>query len=278
MQTLTEKLSTQLSNEITDMLYDYTSSVLIYPFEDHVSLEILVGKPEYIPDMAAQMNDFLLENIGENFYSSSTVFIKYIDRKPDGSEDASSCERWFSRDGVTGEFISNPDKLTIDDCTIWQLYDHYADKLGILDKEQTLETIEERLLQDCQALLHEDAYSVMVTADEDEIVIYARTYKDYLIPALAGEVTIAVYEMAERTRLPLGLIRVYCADKDEKGEFVPETLAYWETKDMETGVFNSRLDNVYDDLYTIEDLYEYYEDYFDLMDKAMNGERVDEED
>ena len=37
-------------------------------------------------------------------------------------------------------------------------------------------------------------------------------------------------------------------------------------------------DKVYEELYTIEDLYEYYEEYFDLIDTAMNGERVDGED
>lgn len=46
---------------------------------------------------------------------------------------------------------------------------------------------------------------------------------------------------------------------------------------METGTFSSVPDAVFTELYTIEDMYEYYEEYFDLVEKAMNGERVDAE-
>lgn len=276
VQLLSEKLSTQLPREITDKLFDLSSSVALYPFDDHVGLDIKVGKPEYIPDVASNINDFLLENIGENFYFAGTLLIKYVGVKSDGSEDVSSCERWYTKDGIKGEFISNPDKITIDDCTVRQLYEHYADKLGLLDKEQTLAAIKEEIAQNSQTLFYKDASDLSVTVEEGGIVVVARTYKDYLVPVLAGNVTEVVWEAAKKSLLPVGRVRVYCAEDSEDGGADAGTEVYWETADLEAGVFMSAPDGVYEELYTIEDLYEYYEEDFDLMDRAVSGERVED--
>ncbi len=275
---LTEKFSTQLPQEITDKLFDLSSSVALYSLTDHVVLDIKVGKPEYIPDMADNIHNYILENIGENFYSAGSIFIKYLGTKPDGSEDNSSCERWSSDDGIKGEFISLPDKITIEDCTVQQLYEHYADKLGLLDGEQTLAAIREGVTQNSHMLFYKDDSDLWVTEEEDGIVVVARTYKDCLVPVLAENITVVAWEVEKKSLLPIGKIRVYCAEDSQDGGIDAGTEVFWETTDLETGVFKSAPDDVYEELYTIEDLYEYYEEDFDLMDRAMNGERVDGED
>lgn len=56
-----------------------------------------------------------------------------------------------------------------------------------------------------------------------------------------------------------------------------ETIVSWETYDMETGTFFSAPDDIQEELYMIEDMYEYYSEYYELIEKAMNGERVDAE-
>ena len=205
---------------------------------------------------------------------------------PAGYDGMVVCFRNAGLEGKTGDYIYD---VADEDTIFFRMSDEGAkvippvggaDSLGLLDQEQTLAAIKEQLTAENQALLYEDDFSVVVLADEDTVIINARTYKDYLIPALAGRVTEKVYELRGRSVLPLDSVRlrVYCTDEKENGDFDSETFVYWETEDMEAGTFNSMVDGFYQELYTIEDLYEYYEEDFDLIDKAMNGERVDEED
>lgn len=203
---------------------------------------------------------------------------------PAGYDGMVVCFRNAGLEGKTGDYIYD---VADEDTIFFRMGDEGAKVIPpvggadkVSEKEETLTAIKEQLTAENQALLYEDDFSVVVLADEDTVIINARTYKDYLIPALGGRVTEKVYELRGRSVLPLDSVRlrVYCTDEKEDGSFDSETFVYWETEDMEAGTFNSMVDGFYQELYTIEDLYEYYEEDFDLIDRAMNGERVDEED
>lgn len=275
-EALVQTLGERISWDIKDKLFDDNSLLLSY-YEDKAAFIIRVAAPEYIPNVATCLCDIIMEAVEESDFSRGTININYYDTKSDGSKDADSAESWFTEDGVTGEFSSAPDNIRIEDCTIQQLYDHYADRLGLMDTEQTLAAMRELLNQNCQVLLHEDEDSLLVFEDRGKIVIYARTYEAYLIPLLAERTVEAVYELVKKSALPLGDIYVYCVDEGEDGSKDTATMTFWRTTDMETGTFSSAPDAVYEELYTIEDMYEYYEEYFDLIERAMNGERIDAE-
>lgn len=151
------------------------------------------------------------------------------------------------------------------------------DEPELLDKEQAVAAIKEILAEKCQGLVYDGEDSVMVSIGEDEIFIMARTYKDYLVPAIADRVVEAVYAVAKRSGFSLGTVLAYCADDTDDGEIDVQTLVSWETFDAETGTFVSVPDAIIEELYMIEDMYEYYGEYYELIEKAMNGERVDTE-
>lgn len=275
-EALAQTLGERIPWDIMDKLFDDNSLLLSFNI-DKVSFIIRVAAPEYIPNVATCLCDIILEGVEESDFSMGTINISCYDTKSDGSKDADSAESWVTKDGVTGEFSSAPENIKIEDCTIQQLYDHYADRLGLMDTEQTLAAMKELLYQNCQVLLYEDEDSLLVAANKGKIVIIARTYKAYLVPVLAERTVEAVYDLVRKSALPLGDIYVYCVDEGEDGRKDSETATLWRTTDMETGTFYSAPDIVYEELYTIEDMYEYYEEYFDLIEKAMNGERVDAE-
>lgn len=269
-EALGQALAERISGDINDKLFDM-SSFMLSVYDNKVMVIIRVAKPEYIPDVASRVCDIILETVEENGCSMGTINFNYYDTKSDGSRDDDSVESWFTKDGVTGEFSSAPENIKIEDCTLQQLCDHYADRLGLMDKEQTMAAVRELLYQNSQALLYEDEDSVLFYEDEGKISVFASTYEAYLIPALAERTVEAVYELAGKTTLPFGSITVYHTDEGEDGA----VMTLWKTADLETGIFSSAPDAVYEDLYTIEDMYEYYGEYFDLIEKAMNGERVD---
>lgn len=276
METLAQTLGERIPWDINDKLFDM-SSLKFSVYDNKAMFMIRVAAPEYIPDVASCLCDIILEAVEESDCSMGTVNFNYYDTTSDGRQDTDSTESWFTKDGVTGEFSSAPENIKIEDCTIQQLYDHYADRLGLMDKEQTMEAVRELLYQNCQALLNESEDCVMPYEDEGKISIFVRTYEAYLIPVLAERTVEAVYELAGKSVLPFGEINVYCVDEGEDGRKDAATMTFWKTTDMETGTFSSAPDVAYEELYTIEDMYDYYEEYFDLIEKAMNGERVDAE-
>lgn len=295
VQKLVEKITDEFPQEIADRLLAPSSSVLIRPHAGKIALIIEVAKPEYIPEVVAPLHDFIQESVGESYYALGSIYITFTGRKPDGSRDirikdtsdtvfmstdwdADSMVWWFSKDGVRGDFSSVPEDITIEDCTAMPMYEHYADKLGLMDREQTVETIIEQISRSSRALFYEDEAALSVSVEDDSIVVLARTYKDYLVPVLAANVTEAIWNVKKESFLPFGKLRVYCADDSEDGGIDEGTEVFWETADLEAGVFKSAPDGVYKELYTIEDVYEYYEEYFDLMDRALNGEQIDDED
>lgn len=259
VQKLVEKITDEFPQEIADRLLAPSSSVLIRPHAGKIALIIEMAKPEYIPEVVAPLHDFIQESVGESYYALGSIYITFTGRKPDGSRDIRI------KDTSDTVFMST-------DCTAMPMYEHYADKLGLMDREQTVETIIERISQSSQALFYEDEAALSVTVEDDSIVVVARTYKDYLVPVLAANVTEAIWNVKKESFLPFGKLRVYCADGSEDGGIDEETAVFWETADLEAGVFQSAPDGVYEELYTIEDVYEYYEEYFDLMDRALNGE------
>ncbi|MDE7224204.1 MAG: hypothetical protein K2O34_10540 [Acetatifactor sp.] len=267
--------------EIQDMLSDELPVMvnLTTGYIDGVAVVLIrAARPEYIPDVANGVCEMIVEKVKESGYPLNTISISAYDTEEGRFAILQdTVTSWNTADGVSGVFYSAPDDVRIDNCTIQQLYDYYADNPELLDGEQTVEAIKEILSQNCQGLVYDDENSIFVFVEEDEIAVMARTYKDYLVPAIAERVVEAVYQVAGRSELPVGWINIYCADNGNDDSPDVNTMVYWRTDDMETGVFGSVPDTVYEELYTIEDMYEYYGDYYELIEKAMNGERVDAE-
>lgn len=261
--------------EIQEMLSD--KFPIIVNLTDGEALVIIrAAKPEYIPDVAEGVCEMIVEAVRESGYPLNALGISAYDTEESGAVLQDTVTSWSTVDGVNGVFVSVPDNVRIDNCTIQQLYDYYADKLEPLSREQTSAAIKEILYKNSQGLIY-DENSVSVSMAEDRIVVMARTYKDYLVPAIAERAVEAVFAVAKRSELPFGRIHVYCADNSDDGEFDKETIVSWETYDMETGTFFSAPDDIQEELYMIEDMYEYYSEYYELIEKAMNGERVDTE-
>ena len=200
---------------------------------------------------------------------------------PAGYDGMVVCFRNAALEGKAGDYIYD---VADEDTIFFRMGDEDAPVIPPVGGADTVSEEEEMwngedldaLVQLLSEKFYKDASDLSVTEEEGGIVVVARTYKDYLVPVLAGNVTEVVWEAAKRSLLSPGRIRVYCAEDSENGEIDRETEVFWETADLEAGVFKSAPDGVYEELYTIEDLYEYYEEDFDLMDRAVNGERVED--
>lgn len=273
-EALDRAISEGIPAEIQEMLSD-EHPVMVNTTDGEALVIIRVARPEYIPDVANGVCEMIVETVREHGFPVNAIGISAYEAEESGYPLQDTVTTWSTVDGVNGVFGSAPDNVRIDNCTIQQLYDYYADKPEPLNREQTAAAIKEILNKNSQGLIFDDEYGVLVSMEEDRIVVMARTYKDYLVPAIAERVVEAVFAVAERSELSFGRIHVYCADNSDDGEFDKETIVSWETCDMETGIFSSAPGNIHEEIYTIEDMYEYYGEYYELIEKAMNGERIE---
>ena len=262
--------------EIKEMLHDELP-IIVNTIDSEATVIIRVDRPEHIPDVADAVSEKIVETVRQSGYPLKSLGIASYETDERGYALQDTGISWGTLDGVYGVFVSNPDNVRIDNCTIQQLYDYYADKPEPLDGEQTYAAIKEILSKNSQGLIYDGEYSILISTEEEEIDVMMRTYKEYLVPAIAERAVEAVFEVAKRSELPFGKINVYCADDSDDGGLDKETIVSWETYDMETGTFFSAPDGIYEELYTIEDMYEYYGEYYELIEKAMSGERVDAE-
>lgn len=138
-------------------------------------------------------------------------------------------------------------------------------------KEQIFEEISNGISQETNKLLY-DADSVKVYVQNGKVKISVRTYADFLIPTVAEEVCPIALSAIEKTDYPLEYIQITQYYENEKDGMLTDTLVSWESKDGITGTFVSAPDSEHKVNCPVQDLYEYYSEYSDLVEKAKQGE------
>lgn len=270
---IASRIGNEFSAVTNNRLFD-SSSVHFSLSLDGVFVTIRVSKPEYIPDAAFDISGVLADTLlNEELTIGNLAFVAY-DTDSDGRMIDETLVAWRSKDGVKGGFVSAIDDKRIDDCTVEQLYEYYGDKVKPFDKEETCDIIKRKIRRKASGLLHEDENSVLVAVADGTIAVSVRTYEEFLIPAAAEyavEVTMAV---TKRSELPFSRLHSRIYDNDEKGGIAVGSMVGWTTEDLETGKFISKPGGIEEDLVTLEYLYEDYSDYWELIEKAKNGERV----
>lgn len=272
-----QNIGGEFSLVTSNRLYD-SSSVAFNYILGEVAINVRVAKAEYIPDAAFDLCGIFTEAMSEAELPLGVISISAYETDEKGYMIDETATIWRSKDGVTGTLNDAPNNKKLTDCTVAQLYEHFGDKVTPFTKEETSDIIKKKLGRNSSALLHSDENCILVSMAEGSIAVLVRTYKEFLIPAAAERAMEVVFPVAERSELPFSRLNVTFYDDDaESGSIAADTMIGWTTLDGETGRFVSKPEGIDEELWTIEDMYGKYSENQELIEKALNGERVDAE-
>lgn len=236
---------------------------------------IRVKSAEMIPDVVFEMCPVYLEALEQVGLSSGRISVSAYEKDDKGYIIDETMTAWRSGDAVRGDLADAPGGEKVQDCTVDMLYEYFGDRTVPFTAEETADIIKIRLGKKTQGLFHEDDMALLVSTAGGSIAVTVRTYEEFLLPAAAEFAYEAIMPIAERSELPFSRINVMVYDNDEKGGIVQETMVGWTTSDGETGTFNSKIEALSDLPMTIEELYDKYGEYEELIEKAKNNERIE---
>lgn len=133
------------------------------------------------------------------------------------------------------------------------------------------EYMEAHVMADVAPLL-EDDWLTVTTASDGKVNITVRAFMPYYIPYAAEAIIPTAQAAIEESGAELGIFTVNYYTKNNFG-IVDGTMVDWHTSDWEKGTFSSAEDeNKIIPNATISDLYEYYSDWDEFVQKVLNGE------
>lgn len=236
---------------------------------------IRVKSAEMIPDVVFEMCPIYLEALEQVGLPSGSISVSSYEKDDKGSIIDETMTAWRSNDGIIGALADAPGGEKVKDCTVDMLYEYFGDRVTPLTAEETADIIKVRLGKKAQGLFHEDQMALLVSTVGGSIAVTVRTYEEFLLPAAAEYAYEVIIPIAEKSELPFSRINAMVYDNDEKGGIVQETMVGWTTSDGEAGTFNSKIEAISDQPMTIDELYDKYGEYGELIEKAKNGERIE---
>ena len=136
------------------------------------------------------------------------------------------------------------------------------------------EYIESHVTADAAPML-EDEWLTVTPGSDGKVNITIRAVAPYFIPYAAEEIIPTAQEAIKESGSELGIFTVNSYAKNNSG-IVDGTMVDWHTSDWEKGTFSSAQDgNKIIPGVTVSDLYEYYADYDELVQKILAGEYDD---
>lgn len=279
----------EMVNRVTQMselvMGNYSKVTANRLCEDNpMSMGIMGGSPffnirvktaEMIPDVAFEMCPIYLEALEEVGLSSGSISISAYEKDDKGYIIDETMTAWRSSNGIIGELADAPGGEKVKDCTVDMLYEYFGDKTTPFTSEEAVDLIKKGLEKKSQGLFHEDELAILISTAGGSISAAVRTYEEFLLPAAAEYAFKVIVPIAEKSELPFGRVTATVYDNDEKGGIVQETMVVWTTADGEAGEFNSRIESINNRQMTIQELYNKYAEYEELIEKAKNGERVE---
>ncbi|MCM1299233.1 MAG: hypothetical protein NC203_05615 [Firmicutes bacterium] len=276
----------KISKATLNRLYDETSMSVSINADRNPSVLLRLKEASDIPNAAFEMCELYQKALEQAGFSDGTLSISAYDTDDKGYIIDETMIAWRSGDGITGTLVDGTNGEKTENCTADMLYEYFADEVKPFTSEETIDLIKKRMgkipfknrmgkMPEC--LLHEDENAVAVSAAGGSIAVNIRTYEEFLIPAAAEYAYELIIPIAERSELPFGRLNANVYDSDEKGGIVQETMVGWTTLDGATGTFTSKPEGIDKAEMTLEELYEKYGGYKELIEKAINGERVSAE-
>lgn len=136
------------------------------------------------------------------------------------------------------------------------------------------EYIEAHVMADAAPVL-EDEWLTVTPGSDGKVNISIRAFAPYFIPYAAEKIIPTAQEAIKESGAELGTFTVNSYAKNNSG-IVDGTMVDWHTSDWEKGTFASAEDgNKIIPGATVKDLYEYYADYDELVQKILAGEYDD---
>ncbi|KAB0577201.1 hypothetical protein EI53_01220 [Fusobacterium naviforme] len=118
----------------------------------------------------------------------------------------------------------------------------------------------------------EDEWLTITPGADGKVNITIRAVAPYFIPYAADTIIPTAQEAIKENGAELGIFTVNSYAKNNSG-IVKGTMADWHTSDWERGTFTSEADgNKIIPGATLKDIYEYYADYDELVQKILAGE------
>lgn len=280
-QELTEKLngisqyiSERFSKAILNRLSDDGGAKVGIDLERNPSVLIRVKEASDIPNAALELCGLYREVLAEYGFTKGILSISYFEKDDNNRMIDGTMIAWRSSDGVTGTLVDPTTGKKVEDCDTDKLYEYFGDKVKPFTAEEAADLIKMKLNKNAEGLVYDDRLALLVSTAGGSIAVTVRTYEEFLIPAAAEYAYEIVIPIAERSELPFGRLNATVYDNDENGGIVQETMVNWMTVDGETGTFNSKIEVIGDQPMTLEELYEKYGEYDELIQKAKSGERV----
>lgn len=263
----------KFSKATLNRIYDEKSIQVSATIEKNPSLLIRVKEAGDIPGAAFEASEIYREALAAAGFTTGTLSVNTYEKDDKGVIDETMIA-WRSPDGLTGNLVDGVNVKRVEDCTIDGLYEYFGDKVKPFTAEETVDFIKKRINKKSEGLLYEDDKAVSVATAGGSIAVSVRTYEEFLIPAAAEYAYEVIIPIAEKSELPFGRIVSTVYENDENGGIKQETMIGWTTADGITGKFNSHPEPVTDGEYTLNELYEKYGEYTELIEKAKNNERV----
>lgn len=141
------------------------------------------------------------------------------------------------------------------------------------EKEKSIETyIEDHTYINFRMLDMDKNWVIVLLNDDGKADVTIRAYMPYYIPYVAEEITPIVQEALKENDTEIGEFSVDAYMDNNQG-VVDNTMAGWTTKNWLTGIFveDKKEGPVILQDVTIQDLYDYYADYADLIQDILNG-------
>ena len=136
------------------------------------------------------------------------------------------------------------------------------------------EYMESHVMADTAPML-EDEWLTVTSGGDGKVNITIRAFAPYFIPYAAEKIIPTAQEAIKESGAELGIFTVNSYTKNNSG-IVDGTMVDWHTSDWEKGTFSSAQDgNKIIPGATVSDLYEYYADYDELVQKILAGEYDD---
>ena len=267
-------VSGKFSKATMNRIYDEKSITVSADIEKHPSLLLRVKEAGDIASAAFEASEIYRDALAAAGFDTGVLSISTYEKDDKGYIIDETMIAWRSPDGLTGKLVDGVDVKTVEDCTIDGLYEYFGDKVKPFTAEEAADLIKMRINKMSQGLLHEDENAVLVSTAGGSIAVSLRTYEEFLIPAAAEYAYEVIMPVAEKSELPFSRINVNIYEDDENGGIKQETMVGWTTADGTAGKFTSHPEPVTDGDYTLNELYEKYGEYTDLIEKAKNNERV----